>query len=965
MRCAICSVFGFYVTSTVVRHAITFLVLLLACRAATLAGGGGRVLAGGAVRERARLLDNLYRRTNQASLDMTTPRPGSREAASPMSVPLRMPAYPAGPGRDVNEMGIASSQAQSLSQSVKLELMALKHQFAAVDAQGPLTVDDPFLSRRLPASARGTSRSPRSGTFLTMDNSRGTEALPPKQWGLFNPKLSSNTLLCDERSFKSVQLARAEKSIQANERKIVDLDDKCKQALETTHHAARALQDTTTLVNERDGMIEALKARAEKKAAAHAAAILERDEQITMLKEKVKVKTAKSKAHIAELNTAIDKHKARFVVEAQERITLVKKHDAAIEEVKQQAASAAAASQAVLMTTLAQRDAAIGQCDERDFRLKELSDIIAERNGMVNELNRVVADRDAMIDKRGGSIASLQGAVTDRDAIIEQLRGEIMVRDATIEKRDRAVENMTNVIAERDETIEKHDDTIAHLEGTVTSRDAMIEQLEGTVADRDATIKRRDRTFEEQRVQIADRDGQVLRRDAELEDLKRFIVGQEGTIEALTSLGEKNIAEHAALVAERDATIEKLTSAARSGEENLLGQLAERDATIKERDDTVEAMRADAKNSAASIAKLEAEIADLEERGIGATGAYEAVLAERNAQSLQIKAMEAEAEKAAAATATVLAARDATIEEIKAQAAKDATANADLVVTRDATILELRNAIERSDSTSTQTIAKRDAEISKQDEVVKELKQMIADLEAEIEARKKQVDEDAATHATMLVDRESLVQELDALKVLAEQAVAAKASLLARQRWKLVRDFGVIEALKEKKKKDMMWNLAAMAARDNTISKLQTHGRLRIRISHANALRGVRGMPDPYVTLLLGGRSERTDACKGTIDPRFDWEMVFSFESVDVALAETLYLEVFDQAILVLDNKLGGASLRLEPHRRALEAGEHIELAVPIEYSYRLSMSKPLQLKKAAAGEVVISMIWEARGPPI
>ena len=63
---------------------------------------------------------------------------------------------------------------------------------------------------------------------------------------------------------------------------------------------------------------------------------------------------------------------------------------------------------------------------------------------------------------------------------------------------------------------------------------------------------------------------------------------------------------------------------------------------------------------------------------------------------------------------------------------------------------------------------------------------------------------------------------------------------------------------------------------------------------------------------------------------------------------------VFDHAIKFLDNKIGDGRLRIEQHRGALEAGERVELSVPIEYT-------PILRKPVPAGEVFISLMWEPR----
>ena len=48
--------------------------------------------------------------------------------------------------------------------------------------------------------------------------------------------------------------------------------------------------------------------------------------------------------------------------------------------------------------------------------------------------------------------------------------------------------------------------------------------------------------------------------------------------------------------------------------------------------------------------------------------------------------------------------------------------------------------------------------------------------------------------------------------------------------------------------------------------------------------------------------------------------------------------------------------------RDALEAGATVDIVVPIEHNYYLSVNKPLTRKTVSAGSVHISLIWERAG---
>jgi len=149
--------------------------------------------------------------------------------------------------------------------------------------------------------------------------------------------------------------------------------------------------------------------------------------------------------------------------------------------------------------------------------------------------------------------------------------------------------------------------------------------------------------------------------------------------------------------------------------------------------------------------------------------------------------------------------------------------------------------------------------------------------------------------------------------------------------------------------------MTELAARDKTISTLHNHGRLRVHVSHAT---GLRAGSDPYLALNLGGRTERTEVVKRTLEPQFDWDFVFAYTSVDAALGQTMKVEAYDHNVVLDDKKIGGGSLRLEKLRRALEKGEAIQCVVPLVY-------KTLLGRLETAGQVFVSLAWEARGDTV
>jgi hypothetical protein len=87
--------------------------------------------------------------------------------------------------------------------------------------------------------------------------------------------------------------------------------------------------------------------------------------------------------------------------------------------------------------------------------------------------------------------------------------------------------------------------------------------------------------------------------------------------------------------------------------------------------------------------------------------------------------------------------------------------------------------------------------------------------------------------------------------------------------------------------------------RERAIASIQEHGRLRIRLTHATGLRPAdtkAGTSNPFISLQLGGRVAKSQVVPRTLNPRFDSNFIFRFDNVDLAMAEAIKVEAFDQA---------------------------------------------------------------------
>ena len=111
-------------------------------------------------------------------------------------------------------------------------------------------------------------------------------------------------------------------------------------------------------------------------------------------------------------------------------------------------------------------------------------------------------------------------------------------------------------------------------------------------------------------------------------------------------------------------------------------------------------------------------------------------------------------------------------------------------------------------------------------------------------------------------------------------------------------------------------------------------GTFVVHVRHATGLKaGDRsGTSDPYVKVTLGKRTQMTGTVKRTLNPRFDREMYFAFESLDAALEQNAAFAVYDwdpptlTDPLGIDDLIGRATVNLQQHRALLAAGNLVDL---------------------------------------
>lgn len=140
----------------------------------------------------------------------------------------------------------------------------------------------------------------------------------------------------------------------------------------------------------------------------------------------------------------------------------------------------------------------------------------------------------------------------------------------------------------------------------------------------------------------------------------------------------------------------------------------------------------------------------------------------------------------------------------------------------------------------------------------------------------------------------------------------------------------------------------ARSAKDDDIR--MTSGTLILHVKHAIGLKPASNgstSVDAYVRVKVGGCTEQTRTVRGTLSPKFDWEIRFRLSRVRLAPTSTVYFAVCSWQHQSYSASLGTATLALEDHHENLAAGG------------RLACSLQLEDGQQHPAQLFISFTWE------
>ena len=241
--------------------------------------------------------------------------------------------------------------------------------------------------------------------------------------------------------------------------------------------------------------------------------------------------------------------------------------------------------------------------------LDDLNKVVADRDSHIKSLDQAVQDRDEVIANKDGQIANLNTALHDRDVRVDAQMHAIADRDGrigalhdAIRSRDGQVTNLERTVAERDRQIEALQTAVASrntqieaLEREAATRNTHVEALEREAATRSTHVEALERDAAARSAHIEAIEREAAARSAQIEALEREAAARSAQIEALERDAAARSAHIEALereAATRNAQIEALEreAATRSAHvEALEGMIADKDNQITDRDARLDA----------------------------------------------------------------------------------------------------------------------------------------------------------------------------------------------------------------------------------------------------------------------------------------------------------------------------------------------------------------------------------------
>ncbi len=217
------------------------------------------------------------------------------------------------------------------------------------------------------------------------------------------------------------------------------------------------------------------------------------------------------------------------------------------------------------------------QADVLEGEASTLRELVSDRDGRIEALQREVANRNE-------NASYLNDLVAGKDAQVSALQAGVEALDRKIEARDRKIES-------RDQKIESRDQKIDALNQEVAGRDGEIASLRGRINELDTQLDAMGQTVGNRDGEVASLRGRVNELDAQLDAMGQTVGNRDAEVASLRGRINELDAQLDAMgqtVGDRDAEVASLR-----GRINELGaQLDVVDQTVGDRDAELSAVYA-------------------------------------------------------------------------------------------------------------------------------------------------------------------------------------------------------------------------------------------------------------------------------------------------------------------------------------------------------------------------------------
>jgi|GEM_PF-902982 len=188
-------------------------------------------------------------------------------------------------------------------------------------------------------------------------------------------------------------------------------------------------------------------------------------------------------------------------------------------------------------------------------RLQDREKVVETKEGVISELNVLVALKDQAILEKDGIIQNGQKSIKERDKVIEEKKQELNEKEQLILQKELS-------ILEQEQTIQDKEKTIQENELIIAEKDRIIQGNNSVIQENAQLIREKDRLILDTKNELVDREeklsaasSRITEKEGIIEERNRVINAKEHVIlhqDQVISEHERTILEDARILEERE-----------------------------------------------------------------------------------------------------------------------------------------------------------------------------------------------------------------------------------------------------------------------------------------------------------------------------------------------------------------------------------------------------------------------------